>query len=299
MTEPATLVRPPVEPGAVEPGAVEPGAVEPGASEWGVERLDLAGYLARIGHTGPTHPSADPLRRLHRAHIAAISFENLDAVLGRGIDLDLPAIQGKLVRRPRGGYCHEQNLLFAAALTRLGFGVTRLLARPYAHGTPLPRGHCTLLVETGGGPFLADVGYGGEGPLEPLPLAAGTAVRQDGWSFRLERDGSDWTLWTVGERGWIMLYAVTPGRFRQPDFEMANYFTSTHPSSPFSTDVIVQRNTGSARYALRGLELTVDRPDGSRRRRRVDRDRLARVLRSVFGIVLTDDEAHRLSTAMR
>jgi N-hydroxyarylamine O-acetyltransferase len=282
MTEPATLVR----------------ATRPAASEWGADRLDLTAYLARVRHTGSTRPSVDTLRRLHRAHIEAISFENLDAVLGRAIRLDPAALEAKLVRRPRGGYCHEQNLLFAAVLERLGFAVTRLLARPHANGHLLPRGHCTMLVEAQGHAFLADVGYGGEGPLEPIPLAAGTAVRQGGWSFRLERDGGDWTLWTVGRPDWIMLYAVTPGPFRQPDFEMANYFTSTHPSSPFATGVIVQRTTGSARYALRGLDLTVDRPDGSRRRRRVDRDRLTRVLASVFGIRLAADEARCLSTAM-
>ena len=264
-------------------------------SEWGVESLDLGAYVDRIGYPGPLHPSAATLRGLHRAHIMSISFENLDAVLGRGIDLDLPAIQDKLVRRPRGGYCHEHNLLFAAALERLGFAVTRLLARPLTSAHPLPRGHCTLLVRADGRTWLADVGYGGQGPLEPIPLEDGCRVSQGGWLFRLDRDEREWTLATAGPEGWVGLYAMTPHRYRQPDFEMANYFVSTHPTSPFATDIIVQRNSDAARYALRGLDLMLDRPDGSRHRRRVDPGGLARVLRTVFGIILTDDEAQRLA----
>jgi N-hydroxyarylamine O-acetyltransferase len=261
---------------------------------WDVERLDLAAYVERVGYAGRPDPTGATLRALHRSHVGAISFENLDILLGRGIALDLPALQAKLVRRPRGGYCHEQNLLFAAVLERLGFGVTRLLARP---DRALARGHCTLLVEAGDGTWLADVGYGGQGPLEPVPLIAGPPMRQGGWWYRLDRDGDEWVLSTADGRGWVSLYAVTPHPYRRPDFEMASYFTSTHPSSPFTHDIIVQRNTDSARYALRGHDLTVERPDGSRRRRPVDPDRLAGVLATVFGIGLTDDEAHRLRSA--
>ena len=263
-------------------------------TDWGIERLDLAAYVERIGYGGRPDATGATLRALHSSHVGAISFENLDILLGRGIALDLPALQAKMVRRPRGGYCHEQNLLFAAVLERLGFGVTRLLARP---DRALPRGHCTLLVQARDGIWLADVGYGGQGPLEPIPLTAGPPVRQGGWWYRLDRDGDEWVLRAAGPEGWPILYAVTPHPYRQEDFEMASYFTSTHPSSPFTHDIIVQRNTASARYGLRGHDLTVERPGGSRRRRTVEPDRLVGVLATLFGIGLTDDEARALRSA--
>ncbi|MQA17573.1 MAG: arylamine N-acetyltransferase, partial [Pseudonocardiaceae bacterium] len=53
------------------------------------------------------------LRRLHRAHALSIPFENLDVMLGRGVDIELNAVQAKLVAGGRGGYCYEHNLLFA------------------------------------------------------------------------------------------------------------------------------------------------------------------------------------------
>src|SRR5262249_26446680 len=50
--------------------------------------IDLSAYLARIGVTDATSADLPTLRRLHRAHLAAIPFENLDIQLGRPIELD-------------------------------------------------------------------------------------------------------------------------------------------------------------------------------------------------------------------
>src|SRR6266540_6553829 len=97
--------------------------------EWSISALDLGAYLRRIGYDGETAPTGATLAALHRAHLGAIAFENLDIVLGRGIAVDLESVQAKLVHRGRGGYCYEHGLLFAAALERLGYSVERFLAR--------------------------------------------------------------------------------------------------------------------------------------------------------------------------
>jgi hypothetical protein len=76
-------------------------------SEWDIERLDLPAYLERVGHDGDTAPTVATLTALHRAHLAAIPFENLDIILGRGIAVDLESVQRKLVHGRRGGYCYE------------------------------------------------------------------------------------------------------------------------------------------------------------------------------------------------
>ena len=47
--------------------------------------LDLDAYLARIGERAPLAPGLDALATLHRAHCAAIPFENLDILLARPI----------------------------------------------------------------------------------------------------------------------------------------------------------------------------------------------------------------------
>lgn len=44
--------------------------------------LNLADYLTRIGHAAAPRADVETLASLHRAHVAAIPFENLDIQLG-------------------------------------------------------------------------------------------------------------------------------------------------------------------------------------------------------------------------
>lgn len=97
--------------------------------DWGSQQLDVDAYRERIGDRGVLTPTVATLRRLHRAHVAAIPFENVDVVLGRPIELDIGTLQAKLIGHRRGGYCYEHDLLFAALLDQLGFAVTRLAGR--------------------------------------------------------------------------------------------------------------------------------------------------------------------------
>jgi N-hydroxyarylamine O-acetyltransferase len=95
---------------------------------WGVDRLDLDGYLRRLG-VPQRAPSRAALDELHEAHVRALAFDNLDVLLGTHPGVDLAAVQGKLVGRGRGGYCFEHATLFAAAAQRLGYRVERRLGR--------------------------------------------------------------------------------------------------------------------------------------------------------------------------
>jgi N-hydroxyarylamine O-acetyltransferase len=130
--------------------------------EWDIDRLDLEAYLRRVGFAGDTAPTVQTLAALHRAHVAAVPFENVDIVLGRGVSVELDSVQAKLVDRGRGGYCYEHGLLFGAALERLGYTVDRLLARVGGEEQRPPRArtHMTLVVRADGVRWLADVGSG-------------------------------------------------------------------------------------------------------------------------------------------
>src|SRR5688572_327227 len=119
------------------------------------DALDLAAYLARTGLAAVPPATPAGLAELHLAHATHIPFENLDVLLGRPIRLDLDSLQQKLVRDRRGGYCFEQNMLFAAVLEAVGFRVSRLAARVrYRTTRLLPRTHMLLLVDADGGPYL-------------------------------------------------------------------------------------------------------------------------------------------------
>ena len=197
--------------------------------------FDLDAYLARIGDSGPLAPTAEVLDRLHLAHATTIPFENLDILLGRPIRLDLECLQAKLVRGLRGGYCFEQNTLFAAALERIGFRVTTLAAR-VRHGSTrlLPRTHMLLEVNLDDGPYLADVGFGGGGPLRSVPMEPGRESRQFHWTYRVVAEGDWLVLQSPGPGGWFDLYAFTREPHFPVDYEMSNHYTSTHPHRPSS-----------------------------------------------------------------
>src|SRR5215472_18946925 len=91
--------------------------------------VDASSYLSRIGYSGPREPTAETLRALHRAHMIAVPFENLDISLGRTIIAEEGAILKKIVGMRRGGFCYELNGAFAALLRALGYRVTLLSAR--------------------------------------------------------------------------------------------------------------------------------------------------------------------------
>jgi N-hydroxyarylamine O-acetyltransferase len=253
--------------------------------------LDLNAYLARIGYDGPRTPTAPVLQALHLAHATRIPFENLDVLLGRPIRLDLASLQAKLVHGRRGGYCFEQNTLFAAVLERFGFSVARLAARVRFGATRLlPRTHMLLAVQAEATVWLADVGFGGAGLLWPLPLETGTEVRQFLWTYRLIEEPGQRLLQLRRGDGWMDLYAFTQEALHPVDFEMANHFTATYPESIFVRSLTVQRPTPQARFVLRNGEYTVEHANGTDVRRLKDAPDWHTVLTEAFGLNIAPED---------
>ena len=248
-------------------------------------RIALAPYLERVGYSGDLSPTPMTLEALHLAHATSIPFENLDLLLGRGIRLDLESLQRKLVTERRGGYCFEQNLLFATVLEDLGFDVTLLSARVrYGATVVRPRTHMLLLVTLPDGRWIADVGFGGEGLLRPVALDPGVESRQFRWTYRIVEEGRHYVLQSLRRDDWIDMYAFTLEPHERVDYEVANHFTSTYPTSPFRLMAIAQRPSPEARYILRDRELTIE--TDTVRTRPIDDDELLEVLREMFGITL-------------
>ncbi|GGS16952.1 arylamine N-acetyltransferase [Streptomyces aureoverticillatus] len=263
---------------------------------WNGEELDIDAYLARIGYEGEAKPDLETLRALHRAHVASIPFENLEIMLGRPVPLDLAALQDKMVRRRRGGYCYEQNLLFAAALERIGFTLSGRGARVRAGASATrPVTHMLLSVEADGDQWHCDVGFGADGLLEPIPMREGVDVRQGEWRFAIagEEDGVR-VLRTERSDGWFDLYAYTAARYLPVDYVVMNHYTSTHPRSPFIRRPVLQRAAPDVRRRLIGAQLTRTRPDGSTDEHDVPVGELRDTLVREFGVELDDDDVAEL-----
>ncbi len=255
---------------------------------------DIDAYCARIGYTGPREPRLAALQEIVAAHTAAIPFENLDVLLKRPIRLDPPSLYAKLVHARRGGYCFEHNLLLLDVLTRFGFRATGLAARVQwgrAPGTVGSRTHMLLRVDLADGPHLADVGFGGLTPTAPLALAPGPEQATPHESFRLVAAAGEFDLEARLGGNWASLYRFSLQPQLPVDYEVANWFTSTHPQSLFVNHLIASRASAGRRHALFNNRYTVRGHDGGSERKLLPNVAALRsVLDRDFGIVLPEQE---------
>jgi N-hydroxyarylamine O-acetyltransferase len=185
-----------------------------------------------------------------------------------------------------GGYCFEHNTLFAAVLRDLGFSVTTLLAR-VRNGPPerWVRTHMVLRVDLDGTPWLADVGYGGFGLLEPMPLAEGAASAQGGASYALRRENGLWIISMRDRSAATDMYEFTDDPQTEGDIEVANHYTATHPDSRFRRTLTIQGATRDERRLIRGTTLVRFR-DGQATEEAIEPAALRTAVREIFGIEL-------------
>ena len=152
--------------------------------------LDLNAYFHRIGFSGERTPTLATLAALQQAHLQHIAFENLNPLLGKPVPLAVDGLAHKLIQQGRGGYCFENNLLFMAVLTDLGFCVRGITARVYwnqPEDAQPPRSHMLLLVTIDGEDYLSDVGFGGMTPTAPLRLHTQATQRTPLEPFQIGR----------------------------------------------------------------------------------------------------------------
>lgn len=251
--------------------------------------MNAAEYLDRLAAPRPAAADEPALRSLHRAHLHAVPFENLDIHLGRRIRLEPEALFEKVVRERRGGFCYELNGLFGWLLETLGFSVTRLSARVYSSAGALgpEYDHLALRVDLPGGrPFLCDVGFG-EGFLEPLPLRPGEYVEADR-AYRLSLEGGDWRyeLRRAGSERWDRQYRFTLQPRRMEEFGAMCLWHQTAPESPFTRRRLCTLATAGGRVTLSEGKL-IETLGTARKTTQVEGlEAEAAVLRDRFGVRL-------------
>lgn len=247
--------------------------------------MRLTAYLDRIGYNGSVRPDLPTLIALHRAHLLAIPYENLDIHLGRPLALDEEHFFAKLVEARRGGWCYEMNGLFAWALRQIGFAVDLLAGtvNRAAQGDGAQGNHLVLLVRLER-PYLADVGFG-NGFLEPLPLQPGT-YRQGYRSFSLSVAGDRWHYQPGVEDGPGYDFTLAPHRIA--DFADQCHRQQTSPASGFVRTTVCHRLTPEAVVSLRGVVLSVATARGVEQRELADAGEYRATLEQRFGLHIPD-----------
>ncbi len=250
-------------------------------------------YFDRIGWRGALRPDLDTIAALMRAHMVGIPFENLDVLLGRGVRVDLDSVCAKLVDSKRGGYCFEHSTLFRAALEHIGFAPlshsARVILMTPRHASP--RTHMFLSVVLDGTTYVLDPGFGGHGPLVPLPLVEDQEVCDGPDAHRFTRRDGEWQL--EARIGGVMtpLWISTLEPENPVDFAMGNHFTATWPESPFVQRLMLRALTPDGRrVSVMNRDVTVAHNGAFERSQLDDRAALRALLAREFGIDLPEIE---------
>jgi N-hydroxyarylamine O-acetyltransferase len=262
--------------------------------------VELDAYFARIRWGSDTSATLRTLAGLLRAHMRWIPFENLDVLLGRGVRLDLDALQDKLVRARRGGYCFEHATLFAGVLEALGFAPVRHAARVvlFAPRSASPRSHMFLTVSLPEGRFVLDPGFGSLAPDMPIALVdrADEPGDPQGPRHWMARDGEHWVLRARSEASIVDCWVSTLEADPPIDFVVANHYTATHPSSPFRSRLMLRALTDEGRVSVMNRDVTLVKGGESRVHRLADRAALRALLVEHFGFDLPEVETLRVPT---
>ena len=243
-------------------------------------------YLAHLSFPSPStppSPSLPFLTQLLIRQLATSPFENTKLHYTttpltplapftqlRAPTLDPTALYTNIVERGRGGYCFELNAFFGHVLRTLGFVVRSRAGGVHANVDAETRGdvggdwfggwsHMVNVVSLPGGgeEWLVDVGFGGHGPVRPLPVdreevvgGAGQKVwrvRKYGLEGREDAEDAEQreemrvleTTLEGREESWKPLYAF--GRnlaFKTRDYEILNWAVATHPGSWFTEKMV-------------------------------------------------------------
>ena len=246
--------------------------------------MNLDAYLRRIGLERPLPPTVETLHAVHRAQAFAVPYEALDVFAGHAVSTDLAAVQDKILRRGRGGWCYEQNTLLVWALSALGFDVRRAVAGAYK-GSPGPDfmgNHIVGLVTLQDAPWLCDLGLG-DALRSPIPLVEGE--HRDGpLIFQLERLAEGrWRFWNHAA-GDPSNFDLDPGPADEALLQRKHDALQTDPASSFRLNFQAMRMGATGSTVIYGRVLRRTTPAGTEKRLMTGAEELEAILATEFGL---------------
>jgi len=255
--------------------------------------VNVQAYLDRIGYRGSLEPTAETLRGLHRAHMYAVPFENLDIYGGRRhLTLDEGAFFRKVVEERRGGFCYELNGLFGALLRELGFHVDLLSGRVVSAKKVGPEfDHLLLLVHLEER-WLADVGFG-DSSRTPLRLDDPKPQGEPAGAFKLTHEGDEWAMWGWGAaEKWSEVYRFTLKPHHLQEFATMCEYHQTSPDSQFTRNNVCTLPTSEGRKTISGNRFTVVANGERTMQRLADETAYYTTLAEHFGVELRGVKAN-------
>ena len=214
------------------------------------QKYDVAGWSAE--------DVLNYLALLQKLHLARIPFENLTLHYSahHSVNVHPEALFTKIIgdNNGRGGYCMENNALFGTLLLSLGFDIYSAGARVNNGGVFTGWTHMINIVTIDETKYHVDVGFGGNGPVVPMPLERSGVVREHikpaaarlQWRNIPGNTDPNQRLWVFEHRqdensDFTMTYCFTELEFLPSDYAVMNYFTSTSKHTFFTRTIVVEK----------------------------------------------------------
>ena len=242
-------------------------------------------YLSILGIEAAS-PSPEHLRRLVRAQLIRVPFENISKLYlkrTRGAAF-APALEEHLdgiEHHHFGGTCYANNPHFFSLLRHLGYDA-RLCGADMSN----PDAHIVSMVELAGREYLVDVGYASPF-FEPLPrdLERPHEVLFGVFRYVLEPQDAEGRsrlrLFRSGRE--IHGYLAKPEPREIDDFA-EGIRSSYRSAATFMNTVVVERFFPDRSLRIHNLTMTESTPGGARTTTLADREELATVVEQSCGI---------------
>ncbi len=144
-----------------------------------------------------------------------------------------------------------------------------------------------LQVHLEGQPYITDVGFGGLTLTTPLVLIPNLEQETSLEPFRFIETDRAYMMQAFIHQEWISLYRFDLQEQQLPDYEVSNWYVSTHPNSIFVNGLIAAKPDVDRRYALRNNQFTVHYLEGRTERRTLATvAELRATLENAFGLNL-------------
>lgn len=235
------------------------------------------------------------LTEISSRHVAQFAFSSVGPRLGDDLPLDFESLYRRIITGHRGGYCFEQNGLLFEVLKELGFSIVIYLARVIYNQDIHPGlTHRITLVEIKGKRYIADVGFGPQGPAQPVRMSGEESY--DGFRvFRIAQCRSgEFHMQTLKDGEFFSLYKFELARYGQADCELGHFYSHKHPGASFVNHLVVSRIMENEIRSLRNHKFSVTTKAGEQKELIEDRIHLRKILDKQFDIRVTDAESSRL-----
>lgn len=250
-------------------------------------------FRKRIGYPENEPISFESLGHVLERTAKVMPFENFCILENRTRPISKENLMNKILVHKEGGLCYELNSILFLFLLENGFDAVLSTGVVFNQSTQayytMGRTHVTILLTHKGRTFLVDTGFGGNLPLQPVPLSGETVTSRNG-EFRIQKVLSEYgdhllemklkhkdTEWRIG-------YAFD-SKIKITDiaeFDSIQQTIAEHQESSFNKHPLITKRTDNGNLTLTNTSFT-QWNNGTMTKEEIDHETFKELLNQHFG----------------